>query len=299
MEIGKELCYDKLKLSVKGGTGVIPELIGYTVLGLISGFSELLPVSASGNARLFTQMLGLDGSADFVRLFIRIGTLAALILRMSKQLGHLYRENRLARIPVKRRRRSPDIYAVLDGRVIAGAMLPMAVGLVLCWLFRSRLAGMPLAVIGLAVSGLMVYIPQFFPGGNRDSRGMSRLDGWLLGLASGLAVLTGLSRIGGILCVGQLRGCDSKYILDMGLMLSVPTLALLVILDVLSVIMAGFAAVSFVTVLGAVLAASAAFAACYGAISIARHLAVGAGFTAFAYVNWGLAMFGFILYLMT
>ncbi len=278
---------------------MLPKLIGYLFLGLIGGFSEMLPVSASGNIRLFSDMLGLDGNAALVQLFLHAGSLGALILCLRKEIAHLYRENRLARIPARRRRRQPDPHAVLDGRLIAGAMLPMAVGLVLCRLFWDRLSAFPLAVAFLALTGILVYIPQFFPGGNRDSRGMSRLDGWLLGLACGLGGLPGMSRISGVLCTGLIRGCDRKYILNMGLLLSVAALGILVLLDLVGVLMTGFGSLELVTVLGAFLAALTAFAGAYGGISAVRHLAGGAGFSGFAYVNWGLAMFGFILYLLT
>ncbi len=278
---------------------MIPELICYILLGLIGGFSELLPVSATGNSRLFANILGLDAYSPLTELFIHAGVLTGLVLQLKKPLGHLYRENRLARIPAKRRRRQPDSYAVLDGRVLLGAMLPMALGLVLCRVFQDSLMGVPLCIVLWLLTGFLLYIPQFFPGGNRDSRGMSRLDGWLLGLAGGLAGLPGMSRIGGVLCAGLLRGCEQKYVLNMGLLLSVPALGLLVFMDLTALVMSGFAAVSVLSVIAGILSAGAAFAGACAAVILARHLAAGAGFSAFAYVNWGLAMFSFILYLMT
>ncbi len=278
---------------------MISDWLGYIVLGLIMGLSEILPVSATANESLIRLLLGLEDDGVLIGLMIRLACMAAIFTRCAPKILHIYRQWSLARLPQRRRRRMTNPKAVRDGRLLFGALLPMAAVTVLCRVYADRMQGLlPLAVL-LVLTGTFVYIPQHFPGGNRDSRGMASLDSLLLGIAGGLGSLPGMSAMGTMLCVGLLRGCDREYILEMALILSFPILAVLVVLDLLALLMAGFVGVSLGLVLMGLLAAAAAFGACYGAVTILRYLAVRVGFSGFGYYSWGLAMFSFILYLMT
>lgn len=278
---------------------MIPDLIGYILLGLIGGFSEFVPVSASANQYLFSTFFGLDDGIELVSAMIHIGCMVTIFMKFGRRIGHLYRQMRIATMPARRRKRQPDGYAVLDSRVIMGSWIPMAVSLVLSKIYATKFYSLPILTAVLILTGILVYIPQHFPGGNRESRGMSRMDGWLFGLASGLAVLPGMSRLGGILCVGLLRGCERRYILDMAYIICVPALAAMAALEILSIVLSGFMGITLLTLLGGILAGLAAFAASYGAVSFMQYLSVRAGFSNFAFYSWGLAMLTFILYLMT
>ncbi len=277
---------------------MVSDVLGYMVFGLIAGFAEILPVSASACESLTALLMGLP-EAPLVNLMVHLGVLGAVLLRCGRRMVYIYRELFNARLPARRRRRSPDTKAVRDGRVILGGILPMAAVAVVCWIYRDRLAGLPAMTGLLILTGVLVYIPQHFPGGNRTSRGMARVDTLLLGLAAGIGKLPGMSRMGSLLCSGLLRGCDREYLLELALLITAPALAVLGILDILSLFVIGLGSVSFWIVLAGILAAAAAFAGAFGAVSVMRYLAVRVGFSGFAYFSWGLAMFTFILYLMT
>ncbi len=278
---------------------MVVDWLCYMVIGFCSGLSQLLPVSASPVEQLLTVLLNVPGYGSLMQAFVHLGCVAALLLRFGKRLGHIYRERRLSRLPARRRKRQPDMAAVLDGRLIYGALVPIGVLLILCWLYRHQLQGLPLMVIMLVLTGVCTYVPSYVPGGNRDGRGMTRLDSWLLGLCGGLSHISGFSGLAAILFAGQLRGCGREYIVDMGLMLLIPAMLGMLLLDGAVVVASGFAGFSPVTVVGALLAGGAAFGGAYAGISVIRHLAVRSGFSGFAYYSWGFAIFYFILYLLT
>ncbi len=278
---------------------MLPDILCYIVLGLITGLSEFLPVSASGHERFVLNLLGLDSYTFFIKLCVYLGCLAAVLLRCGKRLTHIHREQRIASLPAKRRKRQADTIAVLDGRLFKTALTPMILGMLLCHLFRQRMES-PLLLSGmLFVTGLLAYVPQFFPGGNRESRGMSTLDGFLMGLCGSAAMIPGLSRMGAMVSVGQLRLWDRRYAVDMALLLSVPAMVMMVLLCAVSAVTVGPLGLSFPVLLGAVLAGGAAFAGSWGAITLVRYLAVRLGFSHFSYFSFGLAMLQFVLYLMT
>ncbi len=278
---------------------MIPDLIGYILLGLFGGLSEMMPISASANFYLFATLLGIEQGSGLVDLTVHIACFAALILCCGKRIAHLNREMRIVRTPARRRKRQPDMAAVLDARVISSSVLTMAVPMVLGSLYIDYFQSLPVITVLLAVAGVLIYIPQHFPGGNRESRGMSKFDGWFYGAVAGLSVLPGMSRLSGILCGGLLRGCDRKYILEIAFMVSVPFMLMMILLELLALVFSGFSALNGIVVLGSLLAGLAAFAGSCAGISFMRFLAVRAGFSGFAFYSWGMAMLTFILYLMT
>ncbi len=278
---------------------MVSDWLGYMVLGLIMGLSEVLPVSATANESLLKMLLGLEDTSIWIGLMIRLACMIAIFVQCAPKMLRIYRQWRIARLPQRRRKRMTDPKVVGDGRLLFGAVLPMTAVTVLCRIYADRFQGL-LPLTGLLVlTGIFVYIPQHFPGGNRDSKGMAALDSLLLGIAGGVGSLPGMSAMGSMLCVGLLRGCDREYILEMALMLSIPVLAVLIAMDLLALVIAGFAGISLELVLIGLLAAAAAFGGCYGAVAILRYLAVRVGFSGFSYYSWGIAMFSFILYLMT
>ncbi len=273
--------------------------LGYILYGLVVGFSEFLPVSSSGNGYMVSLITGMTGHTPLLDFFVHAGCLGALVILCGGRLLHTYQQMRLASVPSTRRRRPLDRGALRNSRLLISAM-PVAVVLaVLGTIFLSRLQNLPFLILVSIANGILVYIPQFYPGGNRDSRGMERKDSLWLGLCSGIGILPGFSRMGLCLAVGQLRGCDKEYLLDLCLMLLALTMPVLMVLDLVLFIASGFAGLSLAVFGTCILAAGFAFVAGCGAILLMRFLAQKSGFSIFGYYSWGLAMFSFILYLIT
>ncbi len=270
----------------------------YIFYGFMTGLSELLPVSAGAHDYFLQMMTGFDPQQPLLRLCVHLATLCALALMCRHRAFHIYREMHIASQSSRRRKRQPDLVAVLDGRVLVTMLVPAAIGVVMMRWVQERYGSLLLTVILLLVSGTAIYVPHFLPGANRDSRHLYRFEAILFGICAGLAALPGISRIGGVLSSGALRGCSRSYMLDIVFLLLIPLLALMVVLDLLALLSAGAAAVTFVYLLQCILAGGAAFGGACLAIGAMRFVSVNMGYTLFAYYNWGLGIFGFILYLM-
>jgi undecaprenyl pyrophosphate phosphatase UppP len=123
------------------------------------------------------------------------------------------------------------------------------------------------------------------------------VDSMLVGLGGGLGVIPGFSRIGYTTSVAMMRGAEKRYAMDTALLLSIPALAVLLIIDFFA-IFTTTAGLTFIAILSCITAGiTSFFSACLG-IYIMRFLAVRAGFSGFAYYSWGLSLFSFILYLI-
>lgn len=266
------------------------------VYGLISGLAEFLPVSADAHRALFLKLTGTEEGAA-IKLAVHLGCLLALIFACHPALARMRRERRLAAMPPKRRKRQPDRRSILDIRVLNLAMIPM----MLCFLLYSKAAilyqRLWITSLFMIVNGLLLYVPQFLPGSNKDSQSLSPLDSVVIGLGGGIGSIPGLSRVGAVNAVAQVRGTEKRYALELSLLLSIPALLALLILD--GTALAG--AVPTLTALSVIcwiLAGAAAFGGAWLAIFILRFLVFNTGFSGFSYYCWGFALLTFFLYLI-
>lgn len=268
------------------------------IYGVIVGFSEFTPVSASAHEAVVPMLLKSDRYLPLLSLFVHGGALGAILLLYRQRLNHLYQQLRLISLPEKKRNRPLDRAAVLDTRLLLTAAVPALVGSMLSAVVGKWTAGLLSMAIMLIVSGVAVYAPDYLPGGDRKARSMSPMEAAMLGLCAGLSVVCGLSAVGLMLAVGLIRRCDRNYILDICLMIVGIMLGGMVIVDLVRVIFSRFAGLSFSYILICILSALAAFGGGVGGIMTMRFLSVKTGFSGFAFYNWGLGLFCFIYYLI-
>ena len=274
------------------------QLLMHIFYGLVAGFSQFAPVSASAHEALFSMLLRFDSSWPMLRFFVHGGALAALVLLYRQRLMHIYHEMQIVTLPVRQRKRPPDMEAVLDASISMMAVIPMLIGAILSAIFFRRATGLLGMGICLILGAVLIYVPDYIPGGDRKTRAMTRAEGLLFGICAACGMIPGVSRVGLMLFVGLIFKCDRRYILDLILLICGVMLAELMIVDLVSIFVAGFSGFSVLRFLGCVLSAAAAFGGGVGAIMTMRHLAVKTGFSGFAFYGWGLGLFSLILYLM-
>ena len=150
----------------------------------------------------------------------------------------------------------------------------------------------------LFLNGIILYIPQFFSTGNRDSRMLSRVEGLLVGLGGALGILPGISAVGSALSVASICGVERSYGLNMALMMNMFIQVGLIVLDVLGLMSVGAGTLSFLILVRYLMTAAVAFGAALLGVKLMRLLAANNGYTLPAIYCWGVAMFTFILNLM-
>ncbi len=265
--------------------------------GFLSGFSEFLPVSSAAHQALLERMAGVEGKTQPLRLAASLAALVAVWICCRPQLRLMRRELRIARIPPKRRKRQPDRAILLTRRFWLTAAVPLVLGSLVQGLLGSSGSRLWLLALMLTLCGILVYIPQFFRRGNKSALTASGLDGILVGLGGALGAVPGFSGLGSAVAVGSLRGLDRSFAVDMALLLCIPALLVQVVFDLYGLAILGFAALT-AQLLGAILVAILAFVGAWTGVKLIRFLAVNSDFSFFAYYNWGMALFVFILYLM-
>ncbi len=271
----------------------------HILFGIVTGLADILPVSAPAHQRLFDVMIPDDTISAFTRLMVHMAIFGALYYTCNNQLIRIARAVKLARIPKRRRKRPLDTKSLMELQMLKTMAIPLVIG----FIFYSKAVAfvntlMIMSVI-LLINGVILYIPQFLPGSNKDARSMSPIDSFLMGIGGGLAVLPGMSAIGVTTSIGSVRGGEKSFNFQIALTMNMGVMLGMILMDFVGIFSVGMDVDGFMGFLQSCAAAAAAFGGCMLGIRIMKKLAQKAGFGIFAYYCWGAALFSFILYLTT
>lgn len=269
-----------------------------TLFGLLSGLTDILPVSTQAHRMIMLKLFGVTREPVLMRLLINIGIFAALYYNCQTHIIRMGRARRLSKVPKRKRKRPLDTRSLMDLSLWKTMLIPV----ILAFLFYDKVSGLGSNMIVLAgflfLNGIILYVPQFLPGGNKDSRMLSRVEGLLIGLGGGLSVFPGISAVGAGLSIGSVCGIDRAYGLTMVLLMNLGVTVGLMVFNIISIATIGLGVISFGIVVKYILSGAAAFAGTMLGIRIMRQLAANVGYSVFAYYCWGIALFTFVLNLI-
>lgn len=268
------------------------------IMGLVSGFADVLPVSAQAHRIIFLKFFGKYTEPELLRLFIHLGILSALYVANRSNIVRMIRARNLSRVPKKKRKRPLDTRSLMDLSLFKTMLLPVILGYFFYEKASSLASNMIILAAFMFLNGLILYIPQYLPSGNKDSRTLSRVEGILMGLGGATSVIPGFSGIGASVSVASVCGVERRYALSMSLLMNMGIMAALVIFDIKALITTGVGLVSFSIVASYIVAGILASVAASLAVKLMRHLAANSGFALFSVYCWGVALFTFVLNLM-
>lgn len=266
--------------------------------GFVAGLAEILPISARAHELLLLKFLGIQTNLDLLNLMCHLGVIAGLYFCSQSQIVRMNRARALARVPKRRRKRPLDTKSLMDWSMLKTMLLPAIAGLLLYRYTRPLEKKSALLAVFLLLNGLILYIPQFFPSSNRDSRNLTRVEGALMGLGGTAAVLPGVSAIGASLSIGSICGVERSYGLTMAMLMDMGLMMGFVVYDVLGLFSGGLDGLTFVMVVQCLLGAGAAFGGTLLGVKALRFLAQEHGYGLFGLYSFGLALFTFVLNLM-
>ena len=265
------------------------------LFGLVSGAADIIPVSGQAHRLLLLKFFGVNQMPNLLALVLHLSVAAALYLSSQGQFVRMNRARALARIPKKKRKRPLDTRSMMDWSLIKTMLVPTVIGLLLNSRVRGWSVNMFLIAGMLFLNGLILYIPQFLPTSNRDSRTLTRLEGVLMGLGAGASVLPGISTVGIMVSIASVCGIERLYGLNMTFIVKLFFLMGLMAYDVLTIITDGLGGLTVMLLVQYLFTGLLSFGASMFAIRLLRRLAPEHGFHTFGVYCWGLALFTFIL----
>ena len=268
------------------------------LFGLVSGAADIIPVSGQAHRLLLLKFFGVNQMPNLLALVLHLSVAAALYLSSQGQFVRMNRARALARIPKKKRKRPLDTRSMMDWSLIKTMLVPTVIGLLLNSRVRGWSVNMFLIAGMLFLNGLRLYIPQFLPTSNRDSRTLTRLEGVLMGLGAGASVLPGISTVGIMVSIASVCGIERLYGLNMTFIVKLFFLIGLMVYDLLAIITDGLGGLTVMLLVQYLFTGLLSFGASMFAIRLLRRLAPEHGFHTFGVYCWGLALFTFILNLV-
>ncbi len=210
------------------------------LLGIVQGLTELLPVSSSAHL-VFAQSLikGFKQPGVLFDVMLHVGTTVAVALFFRKEIGEIL----VALLP-KAYRRSlsgrPDT-ALNDGWVgtrrrfllylVVATAITGAIGLGFKDVIHELFESVALAASMLLVTGALLFLSDRVKNPVRTEAEMNLLDGVVIGLIQGIAVLPGISRSGSTITFGLFRGLEGATAARFSFLLSIPAIAGAAILE--------------------------------------------------------------------
>ena len=238
--------------------------------GLISGLSDILPVSSQAHKAMLLKIFGENAEAPLLRLFIHAGILAALYYCCANQITRITRQLRLSRVPKKKRKRPVDMRTLMEFRLLRMIVIPVLLSL--CFYNYTVAWGtrLNLMAIFLLINGVILFIPSLMPTGNKDARNMSALNGLLIGLGGAASVVPGISAIGSVNAVSSICGADRSFSLNLSLLMNMVLTVALIAFDFAAVYASGAGNLSFSVLCTYLISGVAAFGGAYLGIQTMR-----------------------------
>lgn len=264
---------------LKGSSDI--DFLQATVLGLIQGATEFLPVSSSAHLAIIEYLWRMPESARLgLAAALHAGTALSLIVFFGRRLVGIIRGAFDSRVEVR------QVSIRFIGLVALATVPAVLVGLLLGDVI-DRAFSSPATIAGLLlVTGALLYATRLRPGGDRPLDWRRAL---VIGIAQAAAILPGISRSGATIAVGLLLGLGRDEAFEFSFLLSVPVVVAAAARELVRLDRLAFATGPLV--LGIFLA----FLSGIGALLLVRRAVVGRRLYLFAFYCWLAGLVGLAL----
>ena len=283
---------------IMGGTDLDINWFESIVYSFVSGLADFLPVSSQAHQAIMLNLFGSTAGTALLDFFIHIACLAAVYINCQSSIASINRTGRLLAIPARRRKRQPERNLVAEFRFLRGASIPALFMILLSGFTDIAPNRLNIVAICLLLNGIVLYITGHIPVGNKQSSSLNGIESFLIGIASGFGVFSGISRMGMGMSVGVMRGSSLQNALRLGLLLSIPVLAGLCVSDVVFMFINGLGSIGFLDILQCLISSAFAYGGATLAIAGLRYITERADISWFSYYCWGLALFSFLLFMI-
>ncbi len=195
-------------------------LIKATLMGLVEGLTEFLPISSTGHLILAGALLGFDDDkAKVFDIAIQTGAIFAVILVYWQKI-----RDTIEALPTDRlaQRFALNVAIAFFPAVILGLLFGKAI--------KSHLFTPPVVASAFIVGGLIIIWAERRQQRNpavariHEVEAMSAMDALKVGLVQCLAMIPGTSRSGATIIGGMLLGLSRRAATDFSFYLAIPTL---------------------------------------------------------------------------
>jgi len=190
-----------------------------TVLAILQGLTEFLPISSSGHLVFMPLVLGWKDQGLTLDVAVHIGTLGAVILYLRRETWMIICG--LGKIVLGKF----DEGAKLAGLLLTASIPVFIVGIAVR-IFIGEGIRVPY-VIGWAfiIGGIVLYVSDRFGPRIKQTSGLTISEALLIGIAQAFAIIPGASRAGTTITMARLLGYERTDAARISLLMSIPAIA--------------------------------------------------------------------------
>jgi undecaprenyl-diphosphatase len=194
-----------------------------TVLGVVQGLTEFLPVSSTAHLRIVPALLKWPDPGAAFTAVIQLGTMLAVLAYFWREILQI--SAAWVRGIADREVRSSAEYRIAWYVIIA--TVPIAViGYALRDQIETGARNLWLIASAMVVLGLVLLVADRTSRRNRDEEQIRLADGLIIGLAQSAALVPGVSRSGSTITAGLFRGLNREAAARFSFLLSIPAVVL-------------------------------------------------------------------------
>ena len=189
-------------------------MLEVTILAVLQGIAEFLPISSSGHLVIGQYLLGLGGAGMRLDVFLHLGTLLSIFVFYFTRLAAIVR--------------SKDWE--FCAKILLSSLPTVAVYFFFGDFVESMFSNVRMVGALLMFTGAVLVGTRFIPRGTRD---VSFVRALIMGLGQALALLPGVSRSGMTLASARAGGVDPEKSAEFSFLMSAPLIAGAALLEVL------------------------------------------------------------------
>jgi undecaprenyl-diphosphatase len=196
---------------------MLEEFFKATILGIVEGLTEFIPVSSTGHLIVFGHLLNFEGPrAATFEVFIQLGAILAVVV--------LYRERFIQLFNFKR---SDGFRGISGLKLLALTCIPAFIlGFLGRDFIKTSLFSPATVAIGLGVGGIaLILVERLLPKSRVTKNGLDTLtwrEALVVGLFQCLALWPGMSRSASTIVGGMLSGVERKTATEYSFFAAVP-----------------------------------------------------------------------------
>jgi undecaprenyl-diphosphatase len=200
-----------------------------SLLGLVQGLTEFLPVSSSAHLVFVQHLLGFKKPLLFFDIMVHAGTLVSLFVYFWKDVAHLLRDSVYALFFLLRRRALKEIYEFAPySRWAAGiivATIPAGLaGVFLGDWFESLFGSLRTTGAALLGTSLLLWATRRFHREEKEMGDARLLDFFLIGCFQAIAITPGISRSGATIAAALFVGFKRETAFRFSFLLAIPAI---------------------------------------------------------------------------
>lgn len=214
-----------------------------TILGLVQGLAEFLPISSSGHLALLQNWFGIDETKVLLfTVLLHVGTLISVFIMYWKDIWELIIELGLTikDLCTGKGLKMEERPVRKLGVMIIVATIPTAIiGLLFNDFFNSLYTSVIPIGIGLIITGFLLVLAERKGESSRGIKEMNLRNAIFVGTVQGIAICPGISRSGSTLFGSLICNLDRKFAVKFVFLISIPSILGSAILEAPAAIEAG------------------------------------------------------------